>query len=184
MRLQRVPGVIIFLLLTCAQLFAAATERKPGDEKGHEELVTVVSAQLEAFRRNDFAKAYTFAAAGIREKFDAAAFEKMVKEQYPVIANSKSAKFGAATENGEEAMLIVTIRGAGKQAGQFRYLFVREKSNWKISGVVDLKPDGPVAKASATGGACVRLSREVSLVGAWLPYAGSDTKRTRKKRLA
>ena len=31
------------------------------------------------------------------------------------------------------------------RAGEFRYLFVREKSKWKTSGVVEIKPEGPVA---------------------------------------
>ncbi|MBI3417408.1 MAG: DUF4864 domain-containing protein [Verrucomicrobia bacterium] len=147
MKLTRVFGAIILLLLICTPVFAAGTEFKPSDKKTQDELAVVVTSQLEAFRQNDYPKAYTFAATGIREKFDREAFEKMVKEQYPAIANSKSAKFGATADNGNEAMLTVNIRGVGKQTGQFRYLFVREKSKWKISGVVEMKTEGPVADA-------------------------------------
>ena len=39
--------------------------------------------QLEAFRQDDFTTAYTFASVSVRQMFDRAGFEQMVRGGYP-----------------------------------------------------------------------------------------------------
>src|SRR3954463_14324823 len=51
-------------------------------------LSAVIEGQLAAFRADDYAKAYTFAAAEIQGMFSREKFEEMVKAGYPVIAHS------------------------------------------------------------------------------------------------
>ena len=102
-----------------------------------------VLKQLEAFRRDDFDTAFTFASSTIRAQFDRASFETMVRRGYPEIARST---FGAVvkTELPSEGVAYVTvkIRGANGQSVEALYELTWE-DDWKISGVVT-RPDAGV----------------------------------------
>ncbi|MFM8468401.1 MAG: DUF4864 domain-containing protein, partial [Limisphaerales bacterium] len=50
------------------------------------QVLGVVASQFTAFRDGDYARAYSFAASGIQQQFDVAAFERLVKDGYPNIA--------------------------------------------------------------------------------------------------
>jgi hypothetical protein len=96
-----------------------------------------VLAQLEAFRRDDYDTAYTFASAGVRQVFDRTRFEQMVKTGYPEIARSKSAAVErAALAPDGQAYLILKILGANGSRIEAIYEMVWEESRWKIGGVV------------------------------------------------
>ena len=99
-----------------------------------------VVKQLEAFRRNDFDTAFTFASGMIQERFDRRNFEVMVRRGYPEIAQST---FAAVTKTELEspglAYVTVKIRGANGQSIEALYEMVWE-SDWKINGVAT-RPD-------------------------------------------
>ena len=99
-------------------------------------LTNVVESQLAAFRTKDYATAYTFATAGIKEKFPLNAFEQMVKTGYPIIAASRSARFGDCFDNGRKAILNLTVIGRGGQMLECQYLLELEGDRWKIAGVI------------------------------------------------
>src|SRR6185295_11570973 len=71
-----------------------------------------VMKQLEAFRRDDFDTAFTFASSTIRAQFDRPSFETMVRRGYPEIARST---FGAVvkTELPAEGLAYVTVKIRG-----------------------------------------------------------------------
>jgi len=95
-----------------------------------------VMRQLEAFRRGDFEAAYGFASASIRELFDPAAFEQMVRGGYPEIARSVSATVaGAHVLSDTTVYLRVRIGGANGQMVEAVYEMVREAQGWRINGV-------------------------------------------------
>jgi len=102
-----------------------------------------VMKQLEAFRRDDFDTAFTFASSTIRAQFDRSSFETMVRRGYPEIARST---FGAVvkTELPAEGLAYVTvkIRGANGQSVEALYELTWE-DDWKINGVVT-RPDAGV----------------------------------------
>ena len=111
-----------------------------------------VMKQLEAFRRDDFDTAYTFASSEIKEQFDRPAFEHMVKTGYPEIARSTFATVAASTvaPNGH-AYLQIKIRGANGNSIEAIYELVLENGQWKINGV-SAKPDpGLVFNTSPLG---------------------------------
>jgi len=143
MKKVRLFWLITFLSFLSAS--AADTKLKPSDESVKKQLTDVIASQLAAFRQDDYAQAYSFAAAGIQRQFSRAAFEKMVKNEYPVIANSKSVRFGLVMDNGKEAVVIANVRGNGKQSAQYQYLLVFQDSQWRINGVYEVKPKGTVA---------------------------------------
>jgi len=140
--------VCLFWLITFSAFLstsAADTNLKPSGEIVRKELTNVIESQPVAFRQEDYEKAYTFAAAGIQKQFSRDKFEKMVKNDYPVIANSKSVRFGLIMDNGKEAVVIANLRGNGKQSAQYQYVLVFQDSKWRINGVFEVKPKGTVA---------------------------------------
>ena len=111
-------------------------------ESVKQELTAVIDGQLAAFRAGDYPKAYTFAAGGIKEMFPVENFEMMVKTAYPLIAGSAKAEYGLAFDTGEDAVVNVTVEDAKGQRAQYQYTLSKEKGAWKITGVVEQKPEG------------------------------------------
>ena len=102
-----------------------------------------VMKQLEAFRRDDFDTAFTFASGAIGAQFDRPSFETMVRRGYPEIARSAIAAV-VKTELPSDGVAYVTvkIRGANGQSIEALYELTWE-DDWKISGVVT-RPDAGV----------------------------------------
>jgi hypothetical protein len=112
---------------------------QPSTDAVKKELTDIIDAQLAAFRTDDYAKAYGFAASSVREMFPPAAFESMVRTGYPVIAHSTRAFYGLTFDTGEEAVVNVRIEDAARNRGEFQYLLKKEGGAWKINGVSQLK---------------------------------------------
>jgi hypothetical protein len=133
-----IPSTLAPLALLLALVIVTPEARAQTDEKAAAE---PVMRQLEAFRKNDYDTAYTFASEQIHQLFDRAAFERMVKTGYPEIADSVRASV-VATRTGPDGhvYLVITIRGANGQQIEAMYDMVRESGSWKINGVV-ARPD-------------------------------------------
>lgn len=121
------------LLLATTSFAQAATDVKAAAEP--------IMKQLEAFRRDDYDTAYTFAAADIKETFDRTAFERMVKSGYPEIARSTFALIAHSEVAPDGHVHIrVRIRGANGNSIEASYEMIQEPGGWRIKGVVT-KPD-------------------------------------------
>lgn len=119
---------------------ARSTEPAPSTEAMKKELAKVIEGQLAAFRADDYPRAYAFAAAGIKEMFNPAEFERMVRGAYPVIAHSVSAEYGLTFDSGEEAVVNVRVVGATDgQTVEYLYTLSKENGEWKITGVSELR---------------------------------------------
>jgi Domain of unknown function (DUF4864) len=127
----------VLALVLCAGVAAAQGEK---DAKAAADPVV---KQLEAFRRDDYDTAYTFASEEIRTQFDRRGFETMVRRGYPEIASSTFALV-TKTELRSEGLAYVTIkiRGTNGQAIEGRYELVWQ-NGWKINGVAT-RPDAGV----------------------------------------
>lgn len=125
--------------VTVLMLFAAASGAQSDpdiDAAGR-----VVLQQLDAFRRDDFDTAFSFASATIHDAFDRARFEQMVRGGYPEIAHSLSAVIdGSQRGDAGELFLFLTIRGDNGRAVQAVYEMVNENGHWRVNGVVT-RPD-------------------------------------------
>src|SRR5690348_13233933 len=94
-------------------------------------------AQLEAFRRGDFDRAYGYASEVIRRLFDREAFERMVRGGYPQIAAPASVTVDRAERTaGGSIYLLLRIRGIDGTAIEATYEMVREAGGWAVNGVV------------------------------------------------
>jgi ABC-type transporter MlaC component len=105
-------------------------------------LSAVIEAQLAAFRAEDYAKAYTFAAAEIQGMFNRDQFEQMVKTGYPLIAHSTTAEFGLAIDSGDEAVVSVKVSNGEKKSVTYQYHLVKQKGAWRIGGVTEVQASG------------------------------------------
>ncbi len=112
------------------------------EEAVRNELIQVIQGQLIAFRKNDYPKAYYYAAAAIRDQVPLPAFERMVRTGFPIIARSSSAEFGVILDNGREAVVNVGIIGESGRAIHYRYFLRQERTGWKITGVVRVPFEG------------------------------------------
>jgi hypothetical protein len=129
-----------------------ALDLAPSGDFMKRELIRVVDSQLSAFRKNDYSKAYTYAASGIRAHFSPTTFERMVKMGYPPIAQSRSANFETTLDNGLQAVVNVGITaGSGKVLYYYQYHLQREKTDWKISGVAPIRLNGTLARVQVSG---------------------------------
>jgi len=132
-----VIGLALTLLPLCAAAWAQAGK---SDAKAAAEPVV---KQLEAFRRDDYDTAFTFASTEIQAQFDRRSFEVMVRRGYPEIARSAFAAV-VKTELVPEGSAYVTvkIRGANGQSIEALYELVWQ-DGWRINGVVT-RPDSGV----------------------------------------
>ena len=133
----------LVLLAPCAAIAEEAA--KPSTPEMKEKFQTVIRGQLAAFRKGDFAAAYKFAAAGIREQFPLAEFEAMVKSSYPSIAKNTDAVFGLTLDDGDKAVVNVRVVGEKDESASYQYLLQREGEEWRIGGVYKLREEAKPA---------------------------------------
>ena len=96
----------------------------------------VIEAQLDAFRRDDAARAFSYATPGIRELFGSPeTFMAMVKTSYPVVYRPSSVVFQAPAMEGSELVQLVRMTDADGHAWIARYPMLRDgKGPWRING--------------------------------------------------
>lgn len=136
--IRRNAALTLLLLASCATVASAQADRTDAQSAARP-----VVQQLEAFRRNDFDAAFTFASGTIQAQFDRRDFELMVRRGYPEIAQST---FAAVTRTTLQApglaYVTVKIRGANGQSIEALYELVWE-DGWKINGVAT-RPDAGI----------------------------------------
>ena len=137
----RVALFALLILALLARPGLAQAPAPPADPRTVQAASEPVMRQLEAFRRDDFDTAYSFASEEIQQRFDRARFEEMVRVGYPEIARSVFAVVaeGERAANGN-VYLVLKIRGANGVSIEAVYEMVSEVGGWKINGVVT-KPD-------------------------------------------
>lgn len=132
-----VPGLALVLLPVCA----AWAQAEKADARAAAEPVV---RQLEAFRRDDFDTAYTFASEDIQLQFDRLRFEIMVRSGYPEIARSTGATVtGTDVRREGVAYVSVMIQGANGQTIEALYELVWQ-NGWKINGVATRPASGVI----------------------------------------
>jgi Domain of unknown function (DUF4864) len=115
------------------------------------EMTRTVLDQLAAFRRDDWAAAYTYAASAIQARFGLEAFRQMVTSGYAEIAHSLRATVShVEMVDPDHGLVQVRVDGANGQTVDALYELVDEQGSWRIEGVLTRPVDG--ATASLTGG--------------------------------
>jgi hypothetical protein len=109
-------------------------------------MTRTVLDQLAAFRRDDWATAYTFASSAIQVRFGLEAFRQMVTSGYAPIARSIRATVSSAemVEPGR-GFVEVRVEGANGETVDALYELVDEQGHWRINAVVTRPAAGPTA---------------------------------------
>jgi hypothetical protein len=96
----------------------------------------VIEAQLDAFKRDDAARAFSYAAPGIRAAFGTAEkFMAMVREQYAVVYRPRSVSFDAPMLAGAELVQPVHMTDAEGRAWVALYPMEKQPDgSWRING--------------------------------------------------
>ena len=118
---------------------AGAPDMPASKPEVKKEIVTVIEAQLTAFRKGDVAKAYRFAAADLRAQKPLAMFTAIVKENYPEIWANTRAEFGIVRDDGTHAKVTVQVYSKQTDAA-YDFSLIKEPAGWRIYGVVRHEP--------------------------------------------
>ncbi len=134
---------ILSLPLAAALLFFFVTPSgvppfQPSQAQVRRQVVNVIEGQFEAFKEGDYARARSFAATALQAQFNVTAFERMVKEGYPVIAFWRALSVEAVHDNGREAVVEVLVQSRRGRFHRFRYWLLREEAGWRINGVFEM----------------------------------------------
>ncbi|MEM1375409.1 MAG: DUF4864 domain-containing protein [Pseudomonadota bacterium] len=100
-----------------------------------------ISGQMEAFRADDFERAFSFAAPNIKGMFGTAErFGSMVRNGYPMVWRNANVRYLELRELGGRMWQMVQVED---QEGGFHYLdylMVETENGWQI-GAVQFLPD-------------------------------------------
>jgi uncharacterized protein DUF4864 len=107
------------------------------------EIEDVIGRQIEAFKVDDFAQAFTFAAPGIQGLFGTPEnFGRMVTQGYPMVWRPADVVYlDLRQENGVYAQTVRIIDADGV-AHFLEYSMVETGAGWKIGGVRILEAPG------------------------------------------
>jgi len=133
----------IFLALAAALtvvlssgLSSAQTERMPNPD-----IEAVISSQLEAFKADDFAEAFTFAAPNIQGIFQTPdRFGAMVRNGYPMVWRPGSVRYLELREIQGALWQRVEITDAQGNLHWLDYQMREIDGQWRIAGVQVLRP--------------------------------------------
>ncbi len=107
----------------------------------------VITSQIAAFRQDDAAMAYSYAAPSIRMMFPSPeVFMEMVRTGYGAVYRPQSFDFGPLDKS--DGQLVQPVRLVGPQGQPMVALYVMEQQpsgEWKIAGVYMLKGTGETA---------------------------------------
>ncbi len=112
---------------------AARAEPSPADADA---IHTVITSQMDAFRRDDADGAFAYAAPNIQQMFgNPGRFIAMVQKGYPPVYRPRSMDFTALTEENGEIVQLVELIGPDSLAYTARYTMEHEADgSWRISG--------------------------------------------------
>jgi hypothetical protein len=132
---MRRPGArfVAASLLALLPLFASAQAVPPEDAS---EIRAVIEAQLDAFRRDDAARAYSYAAPAIREMYGSPAeFIEMVRSFYAAVYRPRSVAFDPPVRQGAQLVQPVRLTDAEGRAWIAYYPMLRDAAGqWRING--------------------------------------------------
>jgi hypothetical protein len=119
------------LLLACA-LGAHAQAVKPEDAQAVRQ---VIEAQLDAFRKGDAVRAFSYATPVIRSMFETPDnFMRMVQSQYPMVYRPASVTFGEARVIDGQLTQMVVFTDAEANRWLALYPMQADGATWRIDG--------------------------------------------------
>jgi len=96
-----------------------------------------VGGQLAAFKANDYVKATSYQASGIKSRIgDPKRFRMMIENMYPEFSHYKAVQYGNISSSGDGNVLFVPIRLIGQSVTvTAEYFLRRENGMYRVAGV-------------------------------------------------
>lgn len=118
-------------------LLAAALAALAAPVLGQQDAIRgVIDGQIDAFRADDFATAFTFAAPGIQGMFGTPDnFGRMVRQGYPMVWRPETVEYLGAREVGPGWRQEVLVTDGDGRLHKLAYTMIETASGWKIAGV-------------------------------------------------
>lgn len=110
------------------------------------EIEANIAAQIQAFKADDFATAFTYASPGIQRLFqNPDNFGAMVRNGYPMVWRPAEVRYLELREvAGALWQKVMIVDGSG-QVHILDYQMIQQENGWKINGVQLLKNSDPSA---------------------------------------
>jgi hypothetical protein len=134
LRARSLTRLLCALLIAAAPLLARSQPYLSGPDVAA--VREVIEAQLDAFRRDDAQRAFSFAAPVIRSQFGTAEnFMEMVRASYAALYRPSSVKFETFQIIDEQVVQPVRLADAEGQQWVAFYVMQRQPdSSWRIAG--------------------------------------------------
>ena len=129
--------IAVAIGVTIGAIGAGTTTRAETTEADRDAIEATISGQIEAFRRDDGAAAFAYAAPRIQAQFgDADTFMAMVRGGYAAVYRPQHLRFLALRTNGDEPTQEVLIIGPDGLPYFALYMMERQADgSWRIGGV-------------------------------------------------
>ena len=132
-------SLLLLVVLAFTPLAASAQARSQSTDVSAAEAKAVrkvIEAQLDAFRHDDAKRAFSYAAAGIRDMFGSAeSFLEMVRTSYAVVYRPRNVVFEPPERVGADVVQPVIMTDAEGRGWIALYPMRREKDGtWRING--------------------------------------------------
>ena len=123
--------------LTLAFVLVAAMSGGPAmAQDASDDIRAVISEQIEAFRADDFERAFTYASPMIKRMFgDSVRFGRMVREGYPMVWRPSDVRFSGLSERGGRTVQSVLVKDGSGALYIVDYEMIAEGDGWRINGV-------------------------------------------------
>jgi hypothetical protein len=126
---------VLGLIMTVLAVTSANAQETP--------IESVISQQIQAFRADDFDRAFTFASPGIRGLFGSVEnFQKMVTKGFPMVWRPTQVEFLALRVQDGRMLQRVRITDESGMVHVLDYAMLPTDDGWKINGVELLKKEG------------------------------------------
>jgi hypothetical protein len=123
-----------FILVTTLTAGLIATAPRAGEPA--EAIRGVISGQIDAFRADDFATAFTFASPTIKRLFGTSErFGEMVRSGYPMVWRPADVRFSGLRDRGGRMVQDVLVIDQAGAPHVLEYEMIETEGGWQINGV-------------------------------------------------
>ena len=115
----------------------------PAIEAQEKAIEKVISSQIEAFKSDDFDRAFQFASPEIQNRIrNPSNFEQMVRGSFPMMMQTKEIEFLDEKSSPPMSWHVVRLIGKNGARHAFAYEMILIGTQWRINGVYPLgEPD-------------------------------------------
>ncbi|MGR3712577.1 MAG: DUF4864 domain-containing protein [Shimia sp.] len=127
---------VLLALVVVAGFAREAQAQSEVQDSVEDQIEAVISQQMAAFRGDDFAQAFGFAADNIKRLFQTPeTFGEMVQRGYPMVHRSQDVRFGDLRREGNAVWQRVLVRDARGALYVLDYLMLPTAQGWRIAAV-------------------------------------------------